>query len=66
LFEWDSIKHVRLSESYEPDPGDNGVWDYFHGNAIAQDTDGNLLISARNTWGIYKVNDTSGVPATVR
>jgi hypothetical protein len=60
LFEWDSIKHVRLSESYEPDPGDNGVWDYFHGNAISPDTDGNLLISARNTWGIYKINDTPG------
>jgi hypothetical protein len=60
LFEWDSIKHVRLSESYEPDPGDNGVWDYFHGNAIAQDTDGNLLISSRNTWAIYKVSAKTG------
>src|SRR6202035_4060173 len=60
LFQWDSIKHVPLSTSYSPAPTDHTVWDYFHGNSIAQDSDGNLLISGRNTWGVYKVNVKTG------
>lgn len=60
LFEWHSLRHVPPSASYAGDPGDGGAWDYFHGNAIAQDTDGNLLISARDTWAIYKVSVKTG------
>lgn len=60
LFEWRSLRHVPLSASYAGDPGGGGAWDYFHGNAIAQDADGNLLISARNTWAIYKVSVKTG------
>jgi hypothetical protein len=36
------------------------VWDSFHGNSVAQDSDGNLVVSARNTWSIYKVNIKNG------
>ena len=60
LFEWRSLRHVPTSASYAGNPGDGGAWDYFHGNAIAQDTDGNLVISARNTWAIYKVSVKTG------
>lgn len=60
LFQWDSLDHVPLSDSYYPAPTGHEVWDYFHGNAIAQDTDGNLLVSARHTWGIYKINVRTG------
>jgi hypothetical protein len=60
LFQWKSLPAVPVSQSYFPDPGPGGLWDYFHGNSIAQDTDGNLIISARNTWGIYKVNVRTG------
>ncbi|HEY1522770.1 MAG TPA: arylsulfotransferase family protein [Solirubrobacteraceae bacterium] len=60
LFQWRSLRHVPLSDSYAGNPGDGGAWDYFHGNAVAQDTDGNLLISARNTWAIYKVSARTG------
>jgi hypothetical protein len=63
LFEWHAIQHVRLWQSHEPNPGPGATpWDYFHGNAITQDTDGNLLISSRHTWGIYKIDDTPGSP----
>ncbi len=35
-------------------------WDWFHINAVHLDTDGNLLIDARNTWTTYKVNIHTG------
>jgi hypothetical protein len=61
LFEWDSLDHVPLSDSRQPVPTDpNTPWDYFHINSVNPDTDGNLLISARHTWTIYKVDRGSG------
>jgi hypothetical protein len=60
LFQWESLQHVPLSQSHMPPPTGGGAWDYFHGNSIAQDTDGNLIVSARNTWGIYKINIKTG------
>ena len=59
LFQWDALKHVPVSQSYLPPPP-NKAFDYFHGNAIALDTDGNLILSARNTWGLYKINIRTG------
>lgn len=59
LFQWDALKHVPVSASRLPPPP-HKAFDYFHGNSIAQDTDGNLVISARNTWGIYKINVKTG------
>jgi hypothetical protein len=60
LFQWKSLQHVPLSQSRLPAPTDHTVWDYFHGNTVSLDTDGNLLVSARNTWGIYKINIKTG------
>ena len=63
LFQWRSIDHVPVQESYHlPPPADRAVpWDYFHINSIAVDpADGNLLISSRNTWTVYKINRRSG------
>jgi hypothetical protein len=31
-------------------------WDYFHLNSIQQLPNGNLVISARNTWGVYEID----------
>ena len=59
LFQWNALKHVPVSQSRLPPPP-HRAFDYFHGNAIAQDTDGNLVISARNTWGLYKINIKTG------
>jgi hypothetical protein len=62
LFEWHSLDHVPPSESYfRPAPGsplDPG--DYFHVNSVAEDADGNLLVSARNTCAIYKIDRRTG------
>src|SRR5215216_5141790 len=61
LFEWRSIDHVGLEETYVEALEDHysGI-DYFHINSIDVDHDGNLLISARETSAVYKVDRKSG------
>lgn len=56
LFEWGSLEDVPTTQSHIPNPGAGGTYDYFHGNAISQDSDGGLLVSSRHTWGIYKID----------
>jgi hypothetical protein len=60
LFEWHSFEHVPVEESYETQPTFAGNVDYFHLNSIAVDTDGQLIVSARNTSTVYKVDRKSG------
>jgi hypothetical protein len=62
VFEWHSLPNIALSESYQPiSTAPAGVpYDYFHINSVKLDTDGNLLISSRHTWTVYKVNRTTG------
>jgi hypothetical protein len=61
LFKWDSLDHVPLSASYQPVPTTPGTaYDYFHINSVQLDNDGNLLISARHTWTVYKVDRHTG------
>lgn len=60
LFQWDSAGHVPYSDSHGPLPQPGQPWDWFHINAVHLDTDGNLLISSRFTWTIYKVNLRTG------
>jgi hypothetical protein len=57
LFEWRSLDHVPVGESYAPV---GYPWDYFHVNSIDVDADGHLLVSARNTWAVYKVHRRTG------
>jgi hypothetical protein len=61
LFEWNSADHVPYSQSEQPLPANaSEPWDWFHINAVKLDTDGNLLIDARDTWTAYKVDRHSG------
>jgi hypothetical protein len=61
LFEWHSLEHVGIEESYiEPPYNPNYPYDYFHINSIDVEPDGNLLVCARNTWSVYKVERKSG------
>jgi Arylsulfotransferase (ASST) len=57
LFEWRSLDHVKLTESYAKVAP---AFDFFHVNSIDVDADGNLLVSARNTWTVYKIDRQSG------
>lgn len=61
LFEWHSIEHVRLVESYYRLPRNpDGLYDYFHINSIAVEPGGNFLISARNTHTVYEISRHTG------
>jgi hypothetical protein len=57
LFEWRSLDHVKLTESYAKVAP---AFDFFHVNSVDLDADGNLLVSARNTWTVYKIDRSSG------
>ncbi len=59
LFEWHSFDHVALDES-QAKPAKGRFFDYFHINSVAVDRDGNLLVSARNTWAVYKIDRHTG------
>jgi arylsulfotransferase ASST len=60
-FEWHAADHIAPEESLTPQPTKaDAVYDYIHGNAIEVDSDGNLLVSARNTSAIYKVDRRTG------
>lgn len=61
-YEWDSIEHVPLSDSYMPASGARTGWpyDWFHLNSIALTSGGRLLISARSTWALYEIDPSTG------
>ena len=59
LFEWSAIEHIPREHSYKRRaPG--RLWDFAHLNSIDVDRDGDLLVSARNTHAIYKIDRTTG------
>jgi hypothetical protein len=62
MYDWTSLDHVALSESYEPASHATTAWpyDFFHLNSIDVDSDGSLLISSRNTWTVYRLDTQSG------
>jgi hypothetical protein len=57
LLEWRSLDHISPLESYlsvsEP-------YDYLHLNSISVTDDGNLLVSGRGAWSIYKLDRRTG------
>jgi hypothetical protein len=61
MWEWHSLAHVDVSESYSKLPAAVGApYDYFHINSLVTDSHGNILISARNTWALYDISARSG------
>jgi hypothetical protein len=58
LLEWRSLEHVPLSESYMW--VGHGEYDYMHANSIDLTPDGNLLVSGRHTWALYKLERATG------
>jgi Arylsulfotransferase (ASST) len=61
VWEWHSVDHFPVSEGVTPPKADK-PHDYFHVNAVDEDRDGNLLVSARNMHAIYKIDKRTGEP----
>jgi hypothetical protein len=62
MYEWHSLDHVALSDSYASAKHSSRTTplDYFHINAVDVKSDGDLLVDARNTWAAYDVDPRSG------
>jgi hypothetical protein len=61
LYQWDSLDHVPLTDTYEATPKSaRGPFDYFHINSVQEQRSGDLLISARNTWAAYDIDRQTG------
>jgi hypothetical protein len=60
LFEWHGLGSIALKESHESMPTSaSAMFDYVHANSTALDDDGNVLVSGRDTWAVYKVDRVS-------
>jgi Arylsulfotransferase (ASST) len=57
LWEWRSLDHVTVGESHGK-PGN--PYDYFHVNSIDVAPNGDLIVSARNTWAVYRISRKTG------
>ena len=61
IWEWHSLDHVPVRQSYANGPKFPGnPYDYFHINSITDTADGNVLISGRSANAVYKVNRGTG------
>jgi hypothetical protein len=60
-FEWHALGRIGLRETHSrPIPSPRVPFDYAHANAVNLDSDGNFLLSARNTWTVYKIDRGTG------
>jgi len=61
VFQWDMASHIPLSQAEVTAPPVPGVvWDPYHINSIDLDSSGHLLVSARDTWGLYEISHATG------
>lgn len=58
VFEWHGLEHLPVADSYEPLGREN--YDYLHINSITPTSDGQLLVSGRHTWALYKLDRRTG------
>ncbi len=59
VWEWHSLHHVPVADSYEEySPGQ--PYEYFHLNSIQQLSNGQLIISARDTCAVYSIDKKTG------
>jgi len=65
LRSWDALDHIPLGDSYASVPTNGFPWDAYHVNAIDLTGDGTFLVSMRNTWAAYLVNDTGKIEWTL-
>ena len=59
-FEWHSLGKIPITDTFSKPMSPRAPFDYAHANSVNLDTDGNLLLSARNTWTAYKIDHDTG------
>jgi hypothetical protein len=59
LWEWHTLGHVPLSASQSTSNGGH-FYEYFHLNSIQPLPGHRLLISSRETWSVYLINELTG------
>jgi Arylsulfotransferase (ASST) len=60
LWEWHALGHVPLRDAYMGTPRPGVTYDFFHLNSVQGLPNGNLLVSARDTWGVYEIDKQTG------
>jgi hypothetical protein len=62
MYEWDSVDHVPLRDSYVPVKAATTAWpwDWFHMNSLQLESNGTWLISSRDTSTVFDVNSATG------
>jgi EmrB/QacA subfamily drug resistance transporter len=60
VYSWVASKHISPNDS-EAVPPENGFpWDAYHVNSVDPLGNGTFLVSMRNTWAVYLVNEKTG------
>ncbi len=60
LRSWDALKHISLNDSHSLPPANGFPWDAYHVNSIDVLGPATVLVSMRDTWGVYKINVSTG------
>lgn len=60
LFEWHALGNVGIGASQAEIPDDGTPFDYWHANSIDHDGRNALLVSARKTSTVYRINRWNG------
>ena len=60
MWEWHALGHVPIADSYNGIQKSSYPFDYLHINSVDPGPSGDVLVSARNTWTIYDIDQHSG------
>jgi EmrB/QacA subfamily drug resistance transporter len=65
LYSWDALDHIPLGDSYASLPTNAFPWDAYHVNSIQLTGNGAFVVSMRNTWAAYLVDQSGKVQWTL-
>ncbi len=60
MWEWHALGHIPIGDSYNGVPAGSYPFDYLHINSVDPGPSGDVLVSARNTWTIYDIDQHTG------
>lgn len=63
VWSWNSKDHVNILDATPDIELKGGTVDYIHVNSVIEDTDGNLIVSARHFDEVFKINRQTGAIA---